>query len=430
MSSSHHVPVFDTSAMTAALANPYAQTYGMSPHYYQAYIQALYNRPHPASTAEGYTLSSTYVPRQGSFRIPSNQLLPSPSEDRVLPPPVSEKRVITNPLTHGSWYQPGNFRCQRQGCPFLGSRKSVEIHMMDRHFIFPPGWEKSKDEWDADPSLKGKAIPIQGTSVLLDTPEALDSWIAERRKRFPTAERVQEKKRKMEEAVARGQLAPEDMGLAGRKKRRHDHTTDGPIVRPDDRGKRGRGRGRDRDRDRGMGPGREAHVRRGEIGSVVNDQKPTAIGSVSLERLAQENHPGTSFESEEEGPPEEISSKTPLSSKDPSSPTVAEGPVLRIKAPSKPPPLQPRRPQRSSFLSKPALLRNLLLPEIRITVSNLSQAIRFLVANNFLEDVELRPGDAHQKMIEVVGSSDKAHSSSATQRNQKEKLIDAEDEYR
>lgn len=81
----------------------------------------------------------------------------------------------------------------------------------------------------------------------------------------------------------------------------------------------------------------------------------------------------------------------------------------------------------------------LLLPEIRITVSNLSQAIRFLVANNFLEGVELRPGDAHQKMIEVVGSSDKAHSSSAevhrddssaTQRNQTEKLIDAEDEYR
>lgn len=204
-----------------------------------------------------------------------------------------------------------------------------------------------------------KAIPIQGTSVLLDTPEALDSWIAERRKRFPTAERVQEKKRKMEEAVARGQLAPEDMGLAGRKKRRHDHTTDGPIVRPDDRGKRSRGRGRGR--GRGMGPGREAHVRRGEIGSVVNDQKPTAIGSVSLERLAQENHPGTSFESEEEGPPEEISSKTPLSSKDPSSPTVAEGPVLRIKAPSKPPPLQPRRPQRSSFLSKPALLRNVTI---------------------------------------------------------------------
>lgn len=41
-------------------------------------------------------------------------------------------------------------------------------------------------------------------------------------------------------------------------------------------------------------------------------------------------------------------------------------------------------------------------------MSNLSQAIRFLVDNNFLEGVELHPGDAHHKMIEVVGTSDKA----------------------
>lgn len=211
-----------------------------------------------------------------------------------------------------------------------------------------------------------KAIPIQGTSVLLDTPEALDAWIAERRKRFPTADRVQEKKRKMEEAVARGQLAPEDMGLAGRKKRRHDHTPDGSFVQPDDRGKRGRGRGR----GRGMGPGREAYVRQGDIGSVVNDQKSIAIGSVSLDGLAQENNPGTSFESEEEGPPEEVSSKAPLSFKVPWPPTVAEGPIAQIKAPSKPPPSQPRKPPRSSFLSKTALLRN-----VTIFLSSLSRLI-------------------------------------------------------
>ena len=141
--------------MTAALANPYAQTYGMSPHYYQAYMQALHNRPHPASTAEGYTLSSTYVPHRRSFRIPTNQPLLSPSETHVPLPPTPDKRGIPNPLTYGSWYQPGNVRCQRQGCPFLGSHKSVEIHMMDRHFIFPPGWQKHKDDWDTDPSLKG-----------------------------------------------------------------------------------------------------------------------------------------------------------------------------------------------------------------------------------------------------------------------------------
>ena len=38
-----------------------------------------------------------------------------------------------------------------------------------------------------------------------------------------------------------------------------------------------------------------------------------------------------------------------------------------------------------------------------MTVSNLSQAIHFLVSNDFLENVETRPGEADEKMIEVIG---------------------------
>lgn len=37
-----------------------------------------------------------------------------------------------------------------------------------------------------------------------------------------------------------------------------------------------------------------------------------------------------------------------------------------------------------------------------MTVSNFSQALRFLVENDFLENVELKPGDAASKPIEVV----------------------------
>ena len=44
----------------------------------------------------------------------------------------------------------------------------------------------------------------------------------------------------------------------------------------------------------------------------------------------------------------------------------------------------------------------LLQPEIHITVSNLSQTIRFLVDNDFLENVELKAGQADKKMIEVL----------------------------
>ena len=60
------------------------------------------------------------------------------------------------------WYQPGKNRCNQQGCTFFGSYKSVEIHKMDRHLIYPSGWEKrkKKSDWDADPSLKGSIFFI------------------------------------------------------------------------------------------------------------------------------------------------------------------------------------------------------------------------------------------------------------------------------
>lgn len=41
-----------------------------------------------------------------------------------------------------------------------------------------------------------------------------------------------------------------------------------------------------------------------------------------------------------------------------------------------------------------------------MTVSNLSQAIRFLVNNDFLDNVELKPGQANERMIEVIGGQD------------------------
>ena len=40
-----------------------------------------------------------------------------------------------------------------------------------------------------------------------------------------------------------------------------------------------------------------------------------------------------------------------------------------------------------------------------MTVSNLSQAIHFLVANDFLDGVEMRPGEADEKLIEVLDES-------------------------
>ncbi|KAG2023394.1 hypothetical protein CC2G_001054 [Coprinopsis cinerea AmutBmut pab1-1] len=295
----------------------------------------------------------------------------------------------------GAWYQPGNKQCTYKDCRFTGSHKSVELHMMDRHLIYPPGWDKrpKKEEWDADPSLKGKPIPIQGTNLVLDTPESLEAWIAERKKRFPTANRVEDKKRKMEEAVARGQLTAEDMGVRPEKRRRHDEKT----TRPENRNNQGN-RGNDR---------------KGRAGAA---QRPTvshplpARPSPPKPSTAVQDDANTSSDSE----PEVVTSKAPVHSFEPpqsldepeeepavppAEPAGTDPPKPRQQRPS-----QPKRPLHNPFDKRPPLLRNLLLPEIRVTVSNLSQAIRFLVDNDFLRSVELKPGQAQEIPIQVISS--------------------------
>ncbi len=67
----------------------------------------------------------------------------------------------------------------------------------------------------------------------MDTPEALDVWLAERRKRWPTTERVEEKKINMEKAIAQGQL-PFTSGGRGTKRRREGNPA------PDHQKKKGR----------------------------------------------------------------------------------------------------------------------------------------------------------------------------------------------
>ena len=52
----------------------------------------------------------------------------------------------------------------------------------------------------------------------MDSPEAIDAWIEERRKRWPTVTRVQEKEKRLEEAYNRGDLN----AISDRSKRRRN----------------------------------------------------------------------------------------------------------------------------------------------------------------------------------------------------------------
>ena len=145
-----NVGAFAAQAAAAALSNPYTHLqYTHAPHYAQAYAQ--FPPPGAAMTADGYTLSSTYVP--GSY----NASAAASTSTRL---PVQQKPTYRGPV-QPHWYQSGDCRCSKAGCSFSGSKKAVEIHMMDRHLICPPGWEKrkKKDDWDADPSLKG-CVPL------------------------------------------------------------------------------------------------------------------------------------------------------------------------------------------------------------------------------------------------------------------------------
>jgi hypothetical protein len=47
----------------------------------------------------------------------------------------------------------GPVRCSYPGCEYSGYAKGVEIHKMDRHLLFPPGYKPPKSAPDADVGL-------------------------------------------------------------------------------------------------------------------------------------------------------------------------------------------------------------------------------------------------------------------------------------
>ena len=187
---------------------------------------------------------------------------------------------------------------------------------------------------------------------MLDTPEAVDAWIAERRRRFPTEEKVQDKKRKLEEAVARGQLTPEDIGTGRRKKPRPDATS-----AEGGRGFRGKGH------QRGRGRRREGFVRREEPRTEDVDGSINQPAGTKVE-CAREASPGSASSADDDEAPEVASSKVPTAPACIPKVDIALGKEVRMshvqsqEYPRKIP--QPKKPPRNPFASRSTLLRNVL----------------------------------------------------------------------
>ncbi|KAF8516209.1 hypothetical protein BU17DRAFT_67623 [Hysterangium stoloniferum] len=288
---------------------------------------------------------------------------------------------------------------------------------MDRHLIYPPGWRKPRDDWDADPSLKGKPVPIPGTGLLLNTPEAIEAWIAERRRRWPSKHNVEDKKRKAREAMERGEIDPSELTAKGHKR----HRMEGEIRRCDNQsGARGwRGRGRvypERARPdsgwagRGRGRGRGA-----TSGSHQSTETPQDLNTVPSAAVIDPVSEDSDSNSDMDPVKDAVTSKAT----EPNFPPfIAENPPLdedrerdrpanltSLPRPGVRKPPQARAQPRNPFATRSSLLRNLLLPEIRHTVSNLSQAIHFIVDNDFFNGVELQPGEADSQLIKVLNST-------------------------
>ena len=143
-------------ALTSSLANPYGQS-----HAYPSYTNANYHAyftqgPRPMTSAQGYTLSSTFVPITEGFSTPPSHSWPHSQRGRT--PNVHSTSRTSRSYTEASFSAPGDTKCTYDGCSFTGSKKTVEIHRMDRHLIFPPGWKKKTNDWDTDPALKGLVV--------------------------------------------------------------------------------------------------------------------------------------------------------------------------------------------------------------------------------------------------------------------------------
>jgi hypothetical protein len=233
-------------------------------------------------------------------------------------------------------------------------------------------------------------MPVTGTNIFLDSDAAIDAWIEERRKRWPSAQRVEEKQVRRQEALNRGEIVMEEL----------------------------RARPRQRDPHKDKLPPRPPPKEKVAVPQVKPESRPS-----------DENENDSDASSD--GAPEEISSTmstTPMQNEI-LPPTATPVRHLRSRFPSPPQLLQrDRKPAprpipltKQDTHAKNLLLRNvcmmtlqdfkafthcqLLLPEIRHTVSTISQSIHFMVENAFFEGVELTPGEAERQAIQVIPMS-------------------------
>ncbi|CAD6583320.1 MAG: hypothetical protein TREMPRED_003524 [Tremellales sp. Tagirdzhanova-0007] len=377
----------------------------------------------PVVTPEGYSYSSTYV--QQPQHAPA--------------PPAKRQRLdIPGSRTGGGVKAWRN--CSYPGCKYVGPGEEVEVHEGDRHLIFPNGRnpERSEEEERYAKQKRPLAV-IEGTGIVLKTKEDIEDWVANRRANWPTANRIVEKEQQRQAAVARGEI-PREQNRRGRGGRGSDPRRPDPAAQAEDWGRvvtvksrldgsdiqpRGRGRGRrGQERRRGGGRGREAGRGRGrevrdgdsraqDLGvssptspdpSVIHHNiEVSAVPPTQLTVLGgyESTAPSSARTSDSDSTSDSTSSDSNEADRTAHDTSTTErgGEKAELLMRKRRHTKQTRAKRVNPFL-RPSMLGALLANPIRNTLSQLSQTIRFLVANDLLEGVELRPGEADERKNE------------------------------
>ncbi|GMK60029.1 hypothetical protein CspeluHIS016_0902460 [Cutaneotrichosporon spelunceum] len=260
----------------------------------------------------------------------------------------------------------------------------------------------------------GGSAYIQGTGITLDTPEQIAAWIAERRKKFPTAQRVAERKEEEAAAIARGENPRKRKLDAARAAEEWGRETE--VGQHAKGAVRGRGQGRVNAAPRKVSKGDQSSDSSGS----ESDSDSSSDLSESSEDDEDEGDDEDKAEDEEEkdkGKDKENDIRAPAASNvcrffargqcrfgarcklEHTRPNAAER-AEEPKGPPKPrPPRVPRGPPPNAF-ARPSMLGAILANPIENTLSQLSQTIRFLVANDMLRGVEVRAGQAEEEKRE------------------------------
>ena len=100
--------------------------------------------PNSRSTSSGSNMQPHYASAyyaQGYYAQPS---VPQPMQITVPSPGFARNQPMASLVPIHMRNRVGPVRCGHEGCMFAGSHKEVEVHKMDRHLIFPPGWQENQ----------------------------------------------------------------------------------------------------------------------------------------------------------------------------------------------------------------------------------------------------------------------------------------------